>query len=104
MMIAGQSYTVTQANGCTYILAPTSNVNVLITGGTNFTVTVTTDAACGWSASVDAAFTSWIHITSGANYTGTQTLHYNVDLNALGPHPRTGTMTIAGHSFQVTQQ
>jgi hypothetical protein len=105
LTIGRQTFTVTQMNGCAFSLNPTSNLTVLVAGGTNFTVDVTpSNSMCTWTATVDAAYTSWIHITSGSMYTGHVMVHYNVDMNSGGPHPRDGYMTIANASFHIRQQ
>ena len=45
---------------------------------------------------------AWIHVTAGANGSGNGTVAYSVDANAAGAS-RTGTLTIAGRTFTVTQ-
>jgi hypothetical protein len=45
---------------------------------------------------------SWITITAGANDTGSGSVIYRVSANSSAS-PRTGTMTIAGVTFTVTQ-
>jgi hypothetical protein len=103
LTIAGQTETISQLNACDFVLSPTGNPSAPGSGGA-FSVSVSpSDPSCtgAWSATVDPAFTSWIHITSGSNYAGAQTVQYTVD-STSGP-VRTGTMTIAGHSFAVTQ-
>ncbi len=94
--IAGQTFTVTQANGCTYSINPTS-ANVAAGGGTG-NVTVTTTAGCAWTA---ASNDSWITVTSGATGTGNGTVGYSVAANSGAD--RTGTITIAGQTFTITQ-
>lgn len=82
--------------GCSYSIWPTS-ASYGASGG-NGSVSVTTTAGCPWTASSNSG---WIHVTSGASGTGSGTVGYRVDANSGGP--RTGTMTIAGHTFTVTQ-
>ncbi|HEY0172525.1 MAG TPA: M36 family metallopeptidase [Pyrinomonadaceae bacterium] len=82
---------------CTYSISPTS-ASAPAAGGSG-TVTVTAGAGCGWTASSNAAF---IGITSGASGTGSGTVTYSVGANA-GTTSRTGTLTIAGQTFTVTQ-
>lgn len=101
--IADQTFTVNQSNACDFVLTPAANPSVPSAGGT-FSINVSpSDRGCAgsWSAAVDDAFMSWIHITSGSTYTGAQTVQYTVD--ATNGPVRTGTMTIAGHSFAITQ-
>ena len=97
--IAGQTFTVNQAAfvaPCTYSIAPTSQ-SVPALGGTG-TVTVTTTSACAWTASSNAP---WLTITSGAAGTGNGTVGFSAAVNIAGS--RTGTLTIAGQTFTVTQ-
>jgi beta-propeller repeat-containing protein/BACON domain-containing protein/all-beta uncharacterized protein/S-layer family protein len=97
--IAGQTFTVTQSAGagCSYSINPTSK-SFMASGGSS-TVSVTAPAGCGWMAVSNDGF---ITITSGSSGSGNGTVSYNVDANATG-NPRTGTMTIAGETFIVTQ-
>jgi len=97
--IAGQTFTVNQAAfvaPCTYSINPTSQT-VPALGGTG-TVTVTTTSACAWTASSNAP---WLTITSGAGGTGNGTVGFGAAANVAGS--RTGTLTIAGQAFTVTQ-
>jgi hypothetical protein len=97
--IAGQTFTVNQAAfvaPCTYSIDPTSQT-VPALGGTG-TVTVTTTSACAWTASSNAP---WLTITSGAAGTGNGTVGFGAAANVAGS--RTGTLTIAGQTFTVTQ-
>ena len=66
------------------------------TGGED---TITVTAGCSWQAVSNA---SWITITSPDSGTGNGTVSYLVRDNLTGA-PRTGTMTIAGITFTVTQ-
>lgn len=66
------------------------------TGGED---TVTVTAGCSWQAVSNA---SWITITSPDSGTGNGTVSYLVRDNLTGA-PRTGSMTIAGITFTVTQ-
>ena len=97
--IAGQTFTVNQAAfvaPCSYSIAPTSQ-SVPVLGGTG-TVTVTTTSACAWTAISNAP---WLTITSGATGTGTGTVGFAAAANTGAL--RTGTLTIAGQTFTVTQ-
>ena len=60
---------------------------------------VTAGAGCAWTAVANA---SWIHVTSGASGSGNGTVGYRVDANT-STSTRSGTMTIAGQTFTVTQ-
>lgn len=99
MTIAGQTFTITQAGGssCRFSISPTSK-SFGSSDGTG-RVTVTAPSGCYWSASSSA---SWITITSGSTGNGNGTVNYSVARNTSGIQ-RTGTMTIAGKTFTVTQ-
>ncbi|HEX8118345.1 MAG TPA: BACON domain-containing carbohydrate-binding protein, partial [Pyrinomonadaceae bacterium] len=98
LTVAGETYTVTQAGApCTYTLGATSrNVTAAATTGT---VTVTALAGCTWTAVSNN--TGWLNVTAGASGSGNGTVSYSVTANT-GP-ARTGTITIAGQTFTVTQ-
>ena len=97
LTIAGQTFTVMQASGCTYTIDPTSD-NFSALGGID-TVRVTASAAnCAWTATTS---TPWINVTAGASDTGNGTVRYTVSLN--GGATRSGAITIAGRTFTVTQ-
>jgi len=103
----GKTYTVTQSGQpliilpltClfpTYSISPTSkSVTSFATTGT---VSVTDSDGCGWTAASNAG---WIHVTAGASGTGNGTVSYSVDANSGAA--RSGTMTIAGKTFTVSQ-
>ncbi|HNG32164.1 MAG TPA: BACON domain-containing carbohydrate-binding protein [Blastocatellia bacterium] len=99
MTIAGQTFTVAQAAaaGCTYAVAPTSQS--FIAGGGNGSAAVTAANGCAWTATSNAGF---ITITAGASGNGNGTVNFSVAANTA-TSPRTGTMTIAGQTFTVTQ-
>ena len=82
---------------CTYSISPTS-ASFAAAGGTG-SVGVTAGAGCAWTAVSNASF---ITITGGASGSGNGTVSYSVGANA-GTTSRTGTMTIAGQTFTVTQ-
>jgi|GEM_PF-3551880 len=97
---AGYSYTVTQAaatSSCSYSLSSSSANydNAAHTGSFN----VTSSSGCSWTASPGA---SWITITSGASGSGSGTVAYSVAANS-GSSQRTGTITVAGRTFTITQ-
>jgi hypothetical protein len=62
-------------------------------------IDVMSDAGCGWTSS---SSDSWLTITSGGSGTGDGKLNYSIAANASA-NPRTGTITIAGQPFMVTQ-
>ena len=94
--IAGQVFTVTQTGNCTFSISPTSK-SFGRTGGEG-TVNVMASGSCNWTAVSNA---SWITITSPANGNGNGTVTYSV---ARTTTRRSGTMTIAGRTFTVTQK
>ena len=100
LTIAGHTFTVTQAApapSCTFSIDPTA-VNVASGAAAGPAVTVTTTAGCAWTAASNA---QWLTVTSGASGNGSGTVGYNVAANTGSA--RNGTLTIAGHTFTVTQ-
>ena len=96
LTIGGQTFTVSQANGCSISLSP-PNVSVPA-GGAKNSVGITAGAGCSWSASSGVP---WITITSGGNGSGNGTVAYTVDASS-GP-ARSGALTIGGQTFAVSQ-
>ena len=82
---------------CTFTLSSTSQ-SFAASGGTG-SVTVTTTTGCAWTAVSNDA---WITITSGATGSGSGPVNYSVANYTLTTQ-RTGTLTIAGQTFTVTQ-
>jgi len=82
---------------CTYTISP-SNQPFDSSGGTG-SVSVTTQSVCSWTVT---SKDSWITITSGSSGTGNEKVNYSVSANS-STSSRTGTMTIAGETFTVTQ-
>ena len=96
--IASQPYTVTQdAAPCTFSIAPSSRSHgfTIDTG----TVSVTTLVGCPWTASTSE---NWLVILNGANSTNSGSISYRVVSNATAI-ARTGTVSVAGQTFTVTQ-
>ncbi|MDP2827051.1 MAG: M12 family metallo-peptidase [Sulfuricellaceae bacterium] len=87
----------TSSTTCTYSINPASQS--VTAGATTATVSVTAGSGCTWTASSGA---SWITITSGSSGSGNGTVVYSVATNT-GTSSRTGTVTIAGQAFTVTQ-
>ncbi len=94
-MTAAQNVTATFANACSYTLNPAS-ASVMATASTG---SVSVISSCAWTAASNA---SWITITSGSSGSGNGTVAYAVAVNT-GTTGRTGTLTIAGKTFTVTQ-
>jgi Zn-dependent metalloprotease len=82
---------------CTFSISPTSASQPA--GGATGSVSVTAGAGCSWSAVSNATF---ITITAGSSGTGNGTVSYSVAANTATTS-RTGTLTIAGLTFTVTQ-
>lgn len=96
MTIAGQTFTVTQDSGCAVYIYEIEK-DFSSSGGTS-SVPVYAGDGCGWTAASNDA---WIVITSGASGSGEEAVNYSVASNP-GP-PRTGTLSIAEHTFTVRQ-
>jgi BACON domain-containing protein len=84
------------SGGCTYSISPQSQNFSAAVGSGN--VSVTAGTGCNWTATTSD---NWISITSGSSGTGNGTVSYSVQPNGGLAH--TGTMTIAGQPFTVTQ-
>ena len=82
---------------CTYALNPPSSSAGF--SGAAATVTVTAPPACAWTAVGNA---SWLTITSGGAGSGNGAVGYSVAANP-NTSPRTGTLTIAGQNFTITE-
>jgi hypothetical protein len=111
LTIASRVFTVTQAASssgpnpppppppppsCSYSISP-RNDSLPVLGGAG-TVNVSTTSACAWTATSNA---SWITLTSGGSGSGNGSVGYLVLANVGGS--RSGTLTIAGQTFTVTQ-
>jgi hypothetical protein len=83
---------------CTYGIAPTGVSAVPGTGGSG-TVDVFTPPGCPWTAVSNSPF---VQITVGASGSGGGTVGYSVAANDT-LSPRSGTLTIAGQTFSVSQ-
>jgi hypothetical protein len=82
---------------CSYSISPTSREHG--TSAEEGTIQVTAGAGCAWTAQPNAF---WISIVSGATGAGNGTVTYHVEANESGQE-RTGTITVAGRTFTVTQ-
>ena len=85
LTIAGQTFTVNQVR-CTIVLAPQTQ-SVRSAGG-SFSVTLTTQTGCTWTASSNV---TWMTITNGSSGTGSKTVNYLVAPNPGGA--RSGRLT-----------
>ncbi len=96
-------YTMTaQPAACTYSISSVGEAAPL-SGGSG-TVNVTAGSGCKWTA---ASSEPWIQVTSGASGTGNGTVSFYVSPNSpvanQGAPARTGTISIAGYTYTVTQ-
>ena len=98
MTIAGQTFTVSQAAApCAYSISPGSQ-SIDATGAA-MTVALSTRASCSWASSTSDP--SWLSITAGSSGTGPGTVSINAATNTGAA--RTGTVTIGGQPFTVSQ-
>lgn len=87
---------------CAYSLTPNSGSVASTAGGGN-SFTVSTTSLCSWAAPT-VSDPSWISITAGATGgTGSGTISYTVTQPNPGAAPRTGTITVAGQVYTITQ-
>jgi hypothetical protein len=82
---------------CSFSLASSSQA-VAATGGT-FTASLSTTSNCSWAASSNM---SWMTVAQTSTQNGAGTVSYTVAPNTT-TSSRTGTLTIAGQTFTVTQ-
>src|SRR5688572_24320720 len=98
LSIAGHTFSVTQAGGCTFSISP--GATTVSAAAATGTVAVTGMTGCAWTATSSA---SWITITGGASGSGNGSVGYSIAANTT-TSARTGTVTIAGRTFTVTQE
>ena len=99
LTIAGATFTVTQAAAtCTYSISPSAQ-SFSASAGTGSSA-VTTTPGCAWTSVSNA---SWITVTSGASGSGSNSVGFSVAANTSTNTGRSGTLTIAGKTFTVTQ-
>lgn len=99
LTVAGQTVTITQAEGagCTFALEPAERT-VPAQGGTG-SFAVKTVAECAWTATTTSPFIRLITTGSGA---GNGTVNYSV-LPSDSPIARTGRILVGNTSFTITQ-
>jgi hypothetical protein len=85
-------------SSCSYGLSSTSQA-FSTSAASSGSVNVTAGGTCSWVAVPNA---SWITITGGSSVTGNGTVSYGIAENT-GAKRRTGTITIAGQTYTVTQ-
>jgi Putative binding domain, N-terminal/Viral BACON domain len=99
LTVAGQIFTVNQqAAPCSYSLDHASQ-SFSAGGGAGTPIVITATPGCGWTAASNAP---WITGVTPAGGTGNGAVTFSVSVNPNGT-PRTGTLTVAGHTFTVTQ-
>ena len=94
--IAGQTLTVVQDSGCSFVVSP-EVVNTPAAGG-GARIDVTAAASCGWTATSGAP---WITVTAGGAGSGNGSVDLAFAANT-GP-ARSGGATVAGRTVTVTQ-
>src|SRR5262249_14986453 len=97
--VSNQTFHVDQEGGtpaCTFSINP-SHAVIDDLGG-NLRVVVTAPGSCRWTAASNAG---WLSVASGASGSGTASVSIHVASNTGGA--RTGTVTIAGQTFAVSQ-
>ena len=96
--IAGQNFTVSQVGAaCSFVVA--SNSAAHGAGVETNAVAVTTLIGCTWSV---VSTNAWIEILSSASNTNSGVMSYRVLTNVSVLY-RTGTVSVAGQNFTVTQ-
>jgi hypothetical protein len=96
--VSGATFTINQpapAAAC----APSINPASITVGDEDIaglTVAVTAAGGCAWTATSNA---NWLQITNGSSGNGNGTVTYSVSKGSS----RSGTMTVAGQTFTVTQ-
>jgi large repetitive protein len=98
LTVAGQNLIVNQAGTvCSYsLLSPSASVP---SAGGPAAIGVVSPAGCSWTAVSSA---SWLSVTSNASSSGTANVGFSTEPNTTAAD-RTGTLSIAGIVFPVTQ-
>jgi hypothetical protein len=94
--IAGVRFTATQLSGCTYNINP--NSWTFPPQGQPGWVAVTTGPDCPWTVASQA---EWMTFSAGTSFVGPGGVWFTVAPNPSPP--RTGTLTVAGQTFQAVQ-
>jgi uncharacterized repeat protein (TIGR01451 family) len=96
--VAGLTFTVNQSNQpCSYSIMPTSASATA--QGASGTVAVTALSGCKWKATSN---NDWIVVTAGTAGSGSGAVSYTVAVNT-NSNPRTGSISIGGQTFTITQ-
>ncbi|GEM_PF-4903592 len=95
------NFSVNSAVTCTYSLSSNGGTYAATASTSNsFTVTAQ-PSTCAWTAMVSSQ-SPWITLTS-ASGTGSGSVDFNLSANT-STNPQTGTITVGGQTFTVTQQ
>jgi hypothetical protein len=98
LTIAGIPFVITQEGAsCTYTLTPPSTF--VPASGASLQINVTASTGCAWTAASNAA---WITVTTGSSGSGPGSISFVVAPNNT-PSSRTGTLTVGGQTFTITQ-
>ena len=98
LTVAGRTLSVTQAAaGCAYSISSVG-VNAPAIGGAGV-VSISSAGGCAWTA---VSNTTWITVNSGGSGAGNGAVGYTIAANTSA-NSRSGTMTIAGQVFTITQ-
>ena len=98
LTIAGRTFVVSQSSGCSFSISPTSQA-AAYSGGPG-SIAVSTSPGCTWTA---ASSTPWVHITAGASGADAGTVMFTTT-ETPSSLPRSGSLSVAGHTFVVTQE
>jgi hypothetical protein len=97
VVIAGQTFTVTQAaKPCTYVFSPSEAVFTAAPVSASFSVAASNE--CSW---IVVNTNSWITITSSTNGSGSTSVSYSLVANPGGL--RMGNVYVGGTPFRITQ-
>jgi hypothetical protein len=97
IVIEGQTFAVSQANGCTYAVAP-GRLDFGLSGTPKEVITVTTESGCPWTAT---ASEGWIRFVSASSGTGSGTIE--VELDQFVGLTRRGEVTVGGQTVTIIQ-
>jgi C1A family cysteine protease len=92
-------YTIAYHKPCIDSISPASQTFTKA-GGTGTIAVTASDSSCSWTAKSN---NSWISVRSGSRGTGNGTVTYTVQSRSKNSVPRTGTITVAGQTFTVTE-
>lgn len=98
LSVAGLTFTINQASGCTYSLLDPGANTFEYTGGNGGNFVFASASACNWTAQSDSA---WVTITSGPGGTGSGQVTYTVAPNPGGV--RTAFLNLAGRIYTIYQ-